>query len=806
LAMQRWALGLTPPPSQIESMVPKFQSEVSPEKPPSDLESIDETDKRLAISVEPMHTRASASSLFICAILVWAGSCVFGSSKGHFYLFGVLTIAGGMIGIFGIYHAIAAANQNFLGLTTGSSFATFVSKNSAGAFLNVGIAGTLGLVSWSMIHLRRSSTDFRYRFSDSSFAAKMRGAAQDFVADLSTSQIAIVLALVLLISAMLISLCRGAAVSGLGAFVVAVLIVIPKRPSGVGIIIGIVIAGLCLGALYGLQLDDQVYSKFESIWDVDINEELKDGRAYIWGVAWQATRYYGLVGSGLGTFHFSSLPFQNPTSPGWYYHAESLYAQCSVELGLIGITLMTIAIIGLFRRVSQIVVTDQFNAYSPIKFAGMYLLISQALHAFVDVGLIIPAVYIPASILIGAALGANRESIRESKQAHDRRKSEMSRIDNDKMQSAPIAWMACSVMAICAFVFLFTGRSAIESMAASDELQKWQNEEFSKPISDRSRKMVDEFAKRHASYSADFASNGLSMTMVSEAIVNDFRFRLLGSKPPSVELETYWRQSYPLLIQIALQQAPSDGKRREVIDLIGGDRGLATLSKATQWAAKAQARSPLDWRPLWGRMLCSVDTKPADKLRLFHVFERIAAHRSNQLLSASVMFGNTMTEDETNLIWRNAIRANANVSLDAGRLIATLRDDKSIPMEIFPARPLVLSDLASTVFVKAKFPLTNRKIWLWAVDLAVKSPMSTSKRSLWLADAFRELDDLPAEVENLKIASRFQPGDLRIQCRLANRLLDLGDESGARDVYRQLLRIDPNDGLVKALAQRLTPK
>ena len=99
-----------------------------------------------------------------------------------------------------------------------------------------------------------------------------------------------------------------------------------------------------------------------------------------------------LYGSGLGTFHYAYLPFQNPMAIGWYYHAESLYAQALVELGWIGglaiVSLLGIAIVHLYRlsgpEVKPVVRTRmETDDYRSIFLVGLTLVLAQGIHAMV---------------------------------------------------------------------------------------------------------------------------------------------------------------------------------------------------------------------------------------------------------------------------------------------------------------------------------------------------------------------------------------------------------------------------------------
>ncbi|MFY7878292.1 MAG: hypothetical protein ACOVQM_22735, partial [Pirellula sp.] len=154
VAVQRWALGVAEAPAALGQHLLTSPQEVNANDSDSkilcDLQDIPQEKRFLAWSIEPMHTKAAMAAMFLCGLLIWVGTMVFSEPLHQLCLFGVMTLGGVLIACFGIQCAISYQTENFLGLTSGGSYATFVSKNSAGGFLNVCIAGALGLLGWTL--------------------------------------------------------------------------------------------------------------------------------------------------------------------------------------------------------------------------------------------------------------------------------------------------------------------------------------------------------------------------------------------------------------------------------------------------------------------------------------------------------------------------------------------------------------------------------------------------------------------------------------------------------------------------------
>jgi hypothetical protein len=150
VAMQRWALGLTEPPTAIrDGLIEVPRAANSAPQLPCGLQTIEDGDRRLAISLEPQTTRGAAGNLFLASILAWVAGYAFRRREHYPILLASVTLTGCFVALYGLIGAATPTTPNRLGLLYGSSFSVFVSKNSAGAFLNTAIAAALGMVLWS---------------------------------------------------------------------------------------------------------------------------------------------------------------------------------------------------------------------------------------------------------------------------------------------------------------------------------------------------------------------------------------------------------------------------------------------------------------------------------------------------------------------------------------------------------------------------------------------------------------------------------------------------------------------------------
>ncbi len=808
--IQRWALGLAEAPKSLEGSLLATSKSISSDgsnsavNVPCDLKNVPESERNLAWSIEPLHTRGAVVSLLLCGLFVWIGQVVFSDPRKQLWLFIAMTVIGILIACVGIQGAISYRSENFLGLRSGGSFATFVSKNSAGGFYNICIAGCLGLLGWTLLNTERSSKDTRYRFAEKSLISKIRGFAEDSLADLNTAQISAVLCLVGIVAALLISLCRGAAVSALGAILIASLIANAKNRSRGSWAVAVIVTTAFVACMVGFQVDDKAYARLESLSEIDIENELREGRAYIWSVAWKAMKFYGWLGSGLGTFHFAYLPFQEPSSQAWFYHAESLYAQCGVELGYLGIVVLVLALIKILSGLQRPSAKDNWGLAFPSKLAGVYLVISQAFHSFVDFAIILPALFVPACVLMGSVLGTLRNAAIAPIKKRSRSDSTQT-VQAIKPKSIP--WLRNGLLGIlvsagCGLAIFYLVDS-IRSLSVAESMVDWTKAEEKKRLEDQKSDRVVEMAKIWASDNALLKENSVAMRSVADSLLFDYRMNQLIVSPPTVDWAEAWINTSPVFLQLALQREQDQIKKDQIIESIGGQKAIDLLEKSANWYALGQTKSPLDWRLLWGRCLSNTVCDRNDIAKLLPGSMVIAKHNAQQLLATTILFRDQFDESQFDRILAQAMKANPAAALNSAKLIAMERTDKDISVKIFPQRSDILESIAKDIFTKAGFPETNRQLWERARDLIGQASMTASRREIWLADSSKALGDVNGEIAHLKIAVKYEPNNIKLQCRLANLLIDIFDTNGANKILTKLQGIDRSNVEVKELAERI---
>ena len=295
----------------------------------------------------------------------------------------------------GLYQAIGQSIPLMEQIRDGTPYGTFVSRNSTGGFLNVCMAGTVGLICVAFASSTRRRTDNRYKIQDESWFASTIGAIEDRLATIDSKQLTALVALALIAAGVFASASRGATISMVAASLGTIAISTRLSRTNASWIMGILVAIFSVALLVTLEIDTRIRDRFSVV--------LEDGvaRSYIWEAAYRAMRFYIGTGSGLGTFHLAALPFQDSFINGWYYHAENLIAEFFVESGWIGILIYLLGVGLLFRRITVVQRNAKKETRLPILLSATFLTISCLVHNSVDFSLLVPAVFAPVAILLG---------------------------------------------------------------------------------------------------------------------------------------------------------------------------------------------------------------------------------------------------------------------------------------------------------------------------------------------------------------------------------------------------------------------
>lgn len=840
--IQRWFLGNPNPDLDARFAA----SQIEP--PPEALEAADESaTNRLALSVEPLHTRAAITGLVMVSLMIWLGAVGFCDLRWQLFALIALTLHGVAMGVLGLAFVLSWNQQNIFGGGASYSFATFVSKNSAGGFLNICLAASLGVAAWAFANPRQKEQ--RYAYVGESPALRFIRSIEDGFAQLTTPQIASMIATAFLLACVLITGSRGAAISGFVACILTLLIGrFDSHPVGRWIFSCIVVA-IGLGVIVGFQLDDRVVERLSTLSLGEIETTVSyDGRLYIWQVALDAFSYFWMTGGGLGTFHFSHLPFQKINSANWFYHAESLYLQGLVDLGWVGGALILSTFYFSFKAVRRVCSKlpngkppskEIRQTFGPIYVMALALIVSQLLHSFVDFALILPSLFLPAALLLGILFGAAKErnkfdvkavtsTYEELKSTHSSRSSS-TRVSRIKVvqelptqsaipQQSPtnrfgrIISFACIVSAA---LFLYVGLEPLQHLARAEKMESWLKKQNRELPQNRDPNPSSFLAGLWGRTGNTILEAPDAMRMIAEGLVYEFQLvrikELEEESGMSRQLASDNSAAFAVRLGMAGKQAELEAlptpKKLDIDQrrlFLGSNEQLLRWEKSLNLIREAQKLCPLDHRLIWDRLVLDyqIDLRKwngwLDRSRILNL------NKPNRLFQLGLIARRVAGDNaKSEALWSDAFKLSTYRVPAAATILAADTPDDSVPIEIFPADPAILNQLLMTPFDPTRFPKTNARLWERIESAAEQLSVDHTHRAVWLAAVASQKGDKELELQYLEEAVRINPLNRIVRLQWVDRLSQAGQLTLALQQAEYCLSLVPDDVNAEALVKRL---
>ncbi len=376
-AIYGWSQTLPMKPSLVQSLSPASQSAYTDWISP--FVAAPSLPQYIPISLASFDSRHAAAMLTLLIALVWATLMVFRTRARIAAFLSVIALGTAAHAAFGIF-CVVFPETLVWGVDTGTgAFGTFINRNNAALLMNIGLAASLGLLAWRLTALTGQEVD------DPAFEVN------DLVSLVSDRESLIgVIGAVICLTGILICGSRGGVVSALAGALLAMGWVRQRRGFMTVPVVG---AALALGAamlIIPLQLNLQSIRSFRIFSSADTSTILRDGRLTHWRDGWEAATAHLPAGSGLATYAYAYLPFQETSSKAWYHHADNLWLEMFTEQGAVGLALAIWILVVLIRTLARMA-----ESVDPIdqglRVAGWYLLGAILVSQFFDFGLIIPA-------------------------------------------------------------------------------------------------------------------------------------------------------------------------------------------------------------------------------------------------------------------------------------------------------------------------------------------------------------------------------------------------------------------------------
>lgn len=354
------------------------------------------------VSISTSDSLHAVAVLSMLIPLSWVSAMIFQSRRRMIWLLSAVAISGTMVSAVGIVR-LAFPNLplfDFFANSTpaNTSFGPFVNRNNAALMLNIGLAASLGLLSWRLTALTGQEVDDEtFEFND----------LLSLIGD-RASTIGILGA-----ACCLAGLLIGGSRSGLGAALVGTLLAFgwirTRRGLSAIPVVGITIGVAVLILVIPLQLDFESIKRLKVI-NTNTETILNNGRFEHWPAGWETAMAHLPAGAGLSTYAYAYLPHQKEGAFEWFHHADNLWLELFVEQGIPGL-LICLSVTGIFIWALLSMSRSHDPLDQGIRTTGWFLLGAILFSQSFDFGLIIPANLFLVVVVVSASVGHSAFSL-----------------------------------------------------------------------------------------------------------------------------------------------------------------------------------------------------------------------------------------------------------------------------------------------------------------------------------------------------------------------------------------------------------
>ncbi len=673
-------------------------------------------------------------------------------------------------------------------------FGSFIYKNSGGAAVVLGIAALAGLLITRVARVfdRRPSgethSDQSSSYSDDHFAGQGGMSAVLRILRKSWEHGLVLIAdplvvllgfgLALALAGLASSLSRGAWIGlACGTLLLAGSFAFRNRGQAASLVFvaGTLVVAIALVMFFNTQ--QQVLVRVDML---DQEVIRRDDRWNHWREGWQAAKAYLPLGAGLGTYGYSSLPFQHNTYDGWYKQAHNQYLETLEESGLPGLLLVVLFMLVTARRIVHLLRSPPNS--EAFMWSGVLCLamVSVAVQAMVDFVITTPANALLLAVLLGASVNVplvSRSGRRTTERLPEQPRTAQLTLSSSWWNKLRPTWgYTAAFAATCLAVMILWGASDVQRALARTELPPanvaptlascQQNIDVLQSLPPAVGRSAEIHRRSAAWHLLQFRS---------ELLLN---YCQPTGQAPSVEL---WNGTNTTQLFGAILAQPTDQQAAARALLVDSPTAATAIEQSFAQLKLAARSNPFVSQVQLALTeqapLADVDYAPYLKRAA-----RLSSVSSNLLFSSGLLASLAGDVPLMNQLWSQALQMNPRRLVEITSLSLRWQDAEQIVQQLYPASPAVLC----SAYHRSDLPLSAaaREQSLERVEELLRADaaelnISEIERLQWLAKAAELKRDWRLAIDYYERLVALNPRAAPIRFQYAQALLNSGDRRGA---------------------------
>ncbi|MEK6236932.1 MAG: O-antigen ligase family protein, partial [Planctomycetales bacterium] len=355
------------------------------------------------VSIYPAASRSTLALLVLGICFYFLGARFFIHRQALLRLQWVLALNGTALVFFGLIQQAKWQGRMFF--TTpliggGQPFGPFINRNNAGGYLNLCLAGAVALAVWSLVR-SESQGSHSNKLGGRAGAPTLWEQLLRRIGQLNAVQLGSLILTGVIAAGVFCTLSRGALLSTAAATAAATaaMVIYHRKSVIVWALCGLAGMGFAVAAC--VSQIGSVQSRLSNF----LNYPTQSGRIDHWMDGLTAAANFWLTGSGLGSYGFAYPMSQRSPDDLWFRHAENQYLEALVETGFLGLGLLLAAFVCAAVSLAGMLRQSRRPETQSFALLGVFALSSQAVHAFFDFGLLIPANLALFAVICGAMAG-----------------------------------------------------------------------------------------------------------------------------------------------------------------------------------------------------------------------------------------------------------------------------------------------------------------------------------------------------------------------------------------------------------------